>query len=1144
MAFPHSASASSANPSASSLPALTQASAERYRAIADSSFDLICELDAEGCFSYVSPSFGVTTGLDPHALQGTSLFDRVPDGDRETLVAEYTAALAGTRVGRAEHRFEHFNGDFHWFESALRGIGARGERRVVIVSREITARQRHQVELETLISLAKSVHSKNELPAIAREIWHHLHPLLPATALLLVLPGAARDADVHVVGQTPEGSFEQLLSRTNSPNCPLWSALERPEVWLENSWNGGHCGFDFPVRSLVAVPLRADELEPGALFFAAAKPFVWTEEHVRLCLMAGEQAAVAARGVELLQSAREAEARYRALVNDVEGIVWETGERLRLAFVSEQIEGWLGYPAAQWLEDSRLWLRAIHPEDRRRVGAELRENLALPASWQIEFRALSRDGREMWLRLLATPEVQDGRVVKVRGLAVDFTERCRHLETILKSNAILAATQEASADGICLVDPHGDVVSLNTRFAEMWHIPPALVEELRDRRQLMACVLSLMRQPEEFVEKMNLLRQNPEASSRDIITLRDGRIFERYSAPALAAPVPLAPGVALKAEVENGFEGAMVRQEVPVGAAYANGAHNANARNGNAHNGEANGGARKAEVNGNVHSSEVSGNARKGDFNGAAHSDSNGAPHNGHANGYSSGHTGESARLASLFDLGDEDELEAQSGPSAPFVLADDAPELPSFGRVWTFSDVTERKHYEERLEHRAFHDPLTELPNRSLFMNRVEQALARLDRRGKALAILFFDLDRFKVVNDTMGHEKGDWLLQEIGKRLHGLLRPGDTAARFGGDEFTLLLEDLNGIDDARVITERLIEALELPLVLEGREFEVTASIGVAMSFSRSDSAGDLLRNADIAMYRAKNKGKARYEIFDTKMSAAALSRLQLEIELRQAVKLQQLRLDYQPLMDLSSDRIIGMEALVRWEHPDKGIIPPDDFIPIAEESGMISPIGQWVLKEACRQAKKWQTQFPLLWPLKMSVNLSARQFQGNDIVQDIADVLEDTELPAFCLELEITETAVMEDADATILILEKLRDLGVKLAIDDFGTGYSSLAYIERFPLDSLKIDRSFVQTIGKTRNGKAKKERSVIMKAVQTMGQGLGIEITAEGIETGEQLAELRDMGCAVGQGFLFAKPLSSVSLTRMLREKSDAEIGVTV
>ena len=1044
---------------------VAQTNAERYRAIADSSFDLICELDAEGRFAYISPSFGGSTGLDVTALQHASFFDSVPSDDRATLITEYTAALAGTRVGRAEHRFALGNGDFHWFESVLRGIGAGEERRVVVVSREITARQRHQVELETLIALAKSIHSKNELSAIVGAVWEHLSPLLPATALIIIMPGDGRDENLEVVGQTAQGPLRQPLNRDAAPACPLWEALERDDVWLDNAWNGGACGFEFPLRSLVAVPLRAEEVEHGVLFFAAAKPFVWTEEHVRLCLMAGEQAAIAARGVSLLQSAREAETRYRGLVNDVEGIVWEAdAATMRPTFVSDQIEEWLGYSAQQWIEDERLWLSVVHAEDRRRVSEQILANIQSTQPWQSEFRALSKDHREMYLRVLVTPETrvitqvdQNGatlnttELVRLRGLTVDITERSRHLEAILKSNAILAATQEASADGICLVDPGGNVVSLNSRFAEMWHIPPALVEELRDRRQLMACVLSLMRQPEEFVEKMNLLRQNPGVSSRDEIQLRDGRIFERYSAPALAAPAALTPPLApLLSDTERTIA------------------------------------AIEAET-----------------------------------------------REVGQHDSGREFE-EAEATNDA---------ETPSFGRVWTFSDITERKHYEEQLEHRAFHDPLTELPNRSLFMNRVEQGLARLDRRGKALAILFFDLDRFKVVNDTMGHEKGDALLQEIGKRLNMMLRPGDTAARFGGDEFTLLLEDLNGIDDARVITERLIEALQEPIDMEGREFEITASIGVAMSFSRHDRASDLLRNADIAMYRAKNKGKARYEVFDTKMSAAALSRLQLEIELRQAVKWEQLRLDYQPLMDLSSDRIIGMEALVRWDHPDKGIISPVDFIPIAEESGMILSIGQWVLREACQQAKKWQTQFPSLWPLKMSVNLSARQFQGSDIVQIVADILEETELPAFCLELEITETAVMEDADATIVILEKLRELGVKLAIDDFGTGYSSLAYIERFPLDSLKIDRSFVQTIGTiTRNGKAKKERSVIMQAVQTLGQGLGIEITAEGIETSEQLAELRDMGCAIGQGFFFARPLSSAKLTTMLHEKSEAEASL--
>ena len=541
-----------------SSSASAQANAERYRAIADSSFDLICELDSEGQFVYISPSFGVSTGLDVTTLEGASFFSCVPPADRAGLITEYTAALAGTRVGRAEHRFGLGESDFHWFESALRGIGAGEERRVVVVSREITARQRHQVELETLISLAKSIHSKNDLSAIVASVWQHLSPLLPATALLIILPGADRETSLKVVGETAQGAFEQVITRAEAPDCPLWEALEHPEVWLDNAWTGGDCGFPFALRSVCSVQLRADELEPGVLFFGAAKPFVWTEEHVRLCLMAGEQAAVAARGVSLLQSARDAESRYRGLVNDVEGIVWEAdAQSLQPTFVSEQVEEWLGYPARRWIEDERLWMSVVHPDDQRQVGLEIREKFKSVEPWQSEFRVLSKDGREFWLRVLVTPEtrvvtreneagetVSETKLVRLRGLAVDITERARHLEAILKSNAILAATQEASADGICLVDPSGNVVSLNSRFAELWHIPPALVEELRDRRQLMACVLSLMRQPEEFVEKMNLLRQNPARRAATKFNCATGAYSSATRRPLWPRPAALTPPIA------------------------------------------------------------------------------------------------------------------------------------------------------------------------------------------------------------------------------------------------------------------------------------------------------------------------------------------------------------------------------------------------------------------------------------------------------------------------------------------------------------------------------------------------------------------------------------------------------------------------
>jgi len=1011
----------------------TLANAERYRAIADSAFDLIAELDTQGRFFYLSPNYTVTTGIEPDKLLGSYFFDTAHPDDRATLVAEFTAALAGARVGRTEHRLHHGSGDWRWFESALRGVGQGPDRRVVMISREITARLRHQLELESLIELAKAVHAETELSGILRATRVSLGQLLPCDRLLIAWQV---EDGLHLIGESSDGAFSGGLRREERPSSPLWPALGSGTIRLENMWTGEGYGSDFELRSFVALPLRNGDWR-GTFFFAAARPFVWTEDHVRLCTMVGEQVSVAVRGVGLLAAARSTEEKYRALINDVDAVVWKadfiSGQ---VTFVSPQIEAWFGYPAHRWLGAFSGLLEFIHPADHGRVLATCRAHMADVDPWQLEFRALSRDRRELWLRVLVTPEVHSGVVLGARGLLIDVTERSRHLEAILESNAVLKATQEASADGICVVDERGTVVSLNQRFAEMFHIAPSLVDHLKERREVLGVVLAQMSEPDEFIERINLLRDAPATSSHDEIQIRDGRILERFSAPALA-------------------------------------------------------------------------------------------------------------------------------------------PDGRSFGRVWTFSDITERKRYEEQLAHQAFHDALTDLPNRTLFMDRAEHALSRLDRGECCLAVLFIDLDRFKVVNDTMGHERGDWLLREFALRLQASLRPGDTAARFGGDEFVVLLEDLHDLDDARHVTERLIEILTQPFKLEGREFEVTASMGVALAEKGETRASDLLRHADIAMYRAKNKGKARYEVFDTQMSVIALEKLQLEVELRQAVKWKQLRLAYQPLVDLSTDRVLGMEALVRWQHPELGIISPNDFIPIAEESGMIMSIGGWVLREACRQARVWQQQFPDHPDLKISVNLSARQFQG-DIVAEVAAALAEADLQPHCLELEITESAVMEDAEATVKTLEELKKLGVKLAIDDFGTGYSSLAYIERFPLDVLKIDRSFVAQIGKHATtsesepvtieewrpadpapsevplvssppgggtavavrpapSRVRGDRSVIMQAVQTLGQGLGIAITAEGIETPEQLAELREMGCAVGQGFYFARPLDCEQFEKLLLGK---------
>ncbi|RYG62893.1 PAS domain S-box protein, partial [bacterium] len=449
------------------VPDSDSASTERLRAIADSSFDLICELDSEGQFTYQSPTFAATTGTG--LAVAASVFDFVPLEDRPRLIAEYTAALAGTRIGRTEHRLQCIDGDQRWFESALRGIGTGVNRRVVMVSREITARQRHQLELESLISLSKTVHIQGDFPSIARVTWEQMRPLLPVTALLLAWKNGGEG--LHVAGQTSKGALTALISPDSHPEGPLWSVLKSRAPLLDNAWNGPMVGFDFPVRSFVAVPLSGDDGAPegeanGALLFASERPFVWTEEHQRVCLMIAEQTSVAVRGMKMLDSTREAETRYRSLVNDVNAIVWEVDAISQgPTFVSQQAGSWLGYSAEELRDRPKMWLRVIHPDERRRVLEEIRKHKSDHAPWQLEFRACTAHGKEMWLQVLITPEIQDGNLVRARGLTLDVTQLYLHVDALLQTNAILEATQEASADGICLVDDRGQVVSHNpTRF--------------------------------------------------------------------------------------------------------------------------------------------------------------------------------------------------------------------------------------------------------------------------------------------------------------------------------------------------------------------------------------------------------------------------------------------------------------------------------------------------------------------------------------------------------------------------------------------------------------------------------------------------------------------------------------------------------
>jgi diguanylate cyclase (GGDEF)-like protein len=443
--------------------------------------------------------------------------------------------------------------------------------------------------------------------------------------------------------------------------------------------------------------------------------------------------------------------------------------------------------------------------------------------------------------------------------------------------------------------------------------------------------------------------------------------------------------------------------------------------------------------------------------------------------------------------------------------------------------DVSERKAFEDQLTHQAFHDPLTNLANRALFADRVQHALSRQARESSRLAVIFIDLDDFKTINDSLGHGAGDQVLAEVGMRMNGYMRPMDTLARFGGDEFAVLLEDVGEPQDVTRVSERILKSLEPPFALDDKEVFVTASMGITIvqgEEAMTLGADELMRNADVAMYMAKREGKGHYRVFQPEMHTGVLERLELKGDLQRAIEHGELELYFQPVVDLESHRIGGLEALVRWNHPTRGLVPPLDFIPLAEETGLIVPLGRWVLREACMQAKHLQDTYPSDPPLGMAVNLSVRQLQKHGLVEHVQEALGESGLDPASLTLEITESMLMNDAELTIVRLTELKALGVRLAVDDFGTGYSSLSYLSQFPVDILKIDRAFVRPVA---DGA---EESALAAAIVKLGEALHLTTVAEGIENNAQMSRLTELGCDVGQGFYFAKPMDLRAVSEYL------------
>jgi len=476
--------------------------------------------------------------------------------------------------------------------------------------------------------------------------------------------------------------------------------------------------------------------------------------------------------------------------------------------------------------------------------------------------------------------------------------------------------------------------------------------------------------------------------------------------------------------------------------------------------------------------------------------------------------------------------LRHREGPWCPMEVAGqnllDNPHVD--GLVLTLRDIAERKDLEQQLAHQAFHDALTGLANRALFRERVAHALRRNTRTRDSAAVLFIDLDDFKAVNDSLGHSAGDEVLTAVAERLGACVRAADTVARIGGDEFAVLIEDLESTHDALEAGTRVVASLAAPQRIGAAEVVVGASVGVALSAPDVASAEELMRDADLAMYVAKRNGKGRLEVFEPSMHAAAVERLSLESDLRRALEGEEITVHYQPILDLTTEEVTSLEALVRWDHPEHGLLLPERFLTVAEDTGLIVPMGRRVLREGCRRLASWRSQGYLDADVTLCLNLSARELQDGGLLHGLEAALAETNLEASALVLEITESTLVREVPATIERMARLKALGVGLAIDDFGTGYSSLSYLQRFPFDTLKVDRSFVTV----RQGEV--ASSSLVRAIVALGRALGMQTVAEGIEAESQLDFLKELDCAFGQGFHFARPMSAAAMTRFLEERA--------